>query len=374
MRPEFTAPDFTLGNSAEEIHRRMMESLPADIDDMPGGFPYDFTMPAAIEKSELINFTLMRALMVMFPQYAWGQWLDLHGSQVGLVRHEAVRAFGYLTITGIEGTKIPKGTVFCVPANGDAPAVCFATDEAAEIGRDGAVRAAVTAVEPGAGSNVKAGTVILAFKPIQGIVSIINEDNLTGGTEDESDESFYERIAMEYQSDYSNYIGNDEDYKRWAKAVPGIGDCIVISAWDGPGTVKLVLVDENGSPANGKLVQAVYDYIVSPDDRSKRILPTGTAKLSVVPAATKKISYLCTGMQLQENSSLEQIEKEFRAGVMKLYGKAKTQGVLRYNQVRSVLTGISGVEDFETFEMNEGMENITLLEEEYAVSDTVTFT
>lgn len=135
MRPEFTAPDFMLGNSVEEIHRRMMESLPADIDDMPGGFPYDFTMPAAIEKSELINFTLMRALMVVFPQYAWGEWLDLHGSQAGLIRHEPVRASGYLTIRGMEGTEIPKGSMFCVPAKGDAPAVCFAADEIVKLAK-----------------------------------------------------------------------------------------------------------------------------------------------------------------------------------------------------------------------------------------------
>ena len=43
MQPEFNRPEFLEGNSAEEIHERMMNNLPDDIDDMPGGFPYDMT-------------------------------------------------------------------------------------------------------------------------------------------------------------------------------------------------------------------------------------------------------------------------------------------------------------------------------------------
>ena len=59
--------------SRAEYTRRTMQdvkknffALPDGIDDMPGGFPYDFTMPTAIEKSELIQFHLVRTLMLMF--------------------------------------------------------------------------------------------------------------------------------------------------------------------------------------------------------------------------------------------------------------------------------------------------------------------
>lgn len=96
MQPEFNRPEFLEGNSAEEIHERMMNNLPDDIDDMPGGFPYDMTMPAALEKDEIINFHIVRALMIAFPEYAWDEWLDLHGRQVHLTRHEAEPAFGYV--------------------------------------------------------------------------------------------------------------------------------------------------------------------------------------------------------------------------------------------------------------------------------------
>ena len=54
-QPEFHRPECFDGSTTDEIHERMMASLPDDIDDMPAGFPYDFTRPAAEEKSEFIN-------------------------------------------------------------------------------------------------------------------------------------------------------------------------------------------------------------------------------------------------------------------------------------------------------------------------------
>ena len=46
-RPEFEIPDFIENMGPEQIHERMMASLPEDIDKMPGGFPFDYTMPTA---------------------------------------------------------------------------------------------------------------------------------------------------------------------------------------------------------------------------------------------------------------------------------------------------------------------------------------
>ena len=45
MQPEFIRPDFIENNSAEEIHQRMMNNLPADIDNMPGPFPFSCQLP-----------------------------------------------------------------------------------------------------------------------------------------------------------------------------------------------------------------------------------------------------------------------------------------------------------------------------------------
>lgn len=57
----------------------------------------------------------------------------------------------------------------------------------------------------------------------------------SGGAEEENDEDYYERIHAEFQ-DSQFYVANDADYIKWAKEVPGIGDCIVEPAvllWHG---------------------------------------------------------------------------------------------------------------------------------------------
>lgn len=366
---EFTNPDFIAGSSEQEIHERMMANLPDDIDDMPAGFPYDFTMPAAIEKSEFINYHMVRALMIAFPQYAWDEWLELHGQQVHIPRHEAEHATGYVNVTGTAGTVILAGTVFCTPATDISPALEYSANEEITIGADETATIPVTAVTAGIISNVAANTICIMAKPDKNISSITNAEAITGGAERESDDDYYDRIAAEYANSMT-YLGNDSDYIRWAKEA-GAGDCIVVSVFNGPGTVKLVLVDRNGEPANETLIKTVYDYIVSPTDRTKRLLPTACAELSCVAATTINIDYTCTGLLLDETTDIEQFKSDFRAAVMAVYDSAKTEGILRYNDVRPLISAISGVEDFDTFTMNGKTENIRLAQDEYPQTGTL---
>lgn len=373
MSYEFTPPEFVDGAEPEEIQQRMMDALPDGIDDMPGGFPYDFTMPTAIEKSELIQFHLVRTLMLMFPQYAWGDWLDLHAAAAGIERRPAGYASGSVTVTGDSGTVIPDGAIFCTEATDSTPALEYAADSMAIIPESGSVTVEVTAVEAGRESNTKKNTVVFALTSIKGLSTVNNPDDITGGTDVESDEDLLERIEEENFRDGATFIGNDSDYIRWAKEVVGVGDCIVVPTWNGPGTVKLIIVDSNGEPANARLIEAVYDHIVSPHDRSLRLLPTACAELTVEAATTKKISYTCTGLVYDDTTDIPTIVSQFKELVMKEYSEAKVEGILVYNQVRPLITDIPGVSDFDTFLMNGAEENIPLSNDEYAATDQVDF-
>lgn len=373
MSYEFTPPEFVDGAEPEEIQQRMMDALPDGIDDMPGGFPYDFTMPTAIEKSELIQFHLVRTLMLMFPQYAWGDWLDLHAAAAGIERRPAGYASGSVTVTGDPGTVIPDGAIFCTEATDSTPALEYAADSMAIIPESGSVTVEVTAVEAGRESNTKKNTVVFALTSIKGLSTVNNPDDITGGTDVESDEDLLERIEEENFRDGATFIGNDSDYIRWAKEVVGVGDCIVVPTWNGPGTVKLIIVDSNGDPANARLIEAVYDHIVSPHDRSLRLLPTACAELTVEAATTKKISYTCTGLVYDDTTDIPTIVSQFKELVMKEYSEAKVEGILVYNQVRPLITDIPGVSDFDTFLMNGAEENIPLSNDEYAATDQVDF-
>ena len=147
----------------------------------------------------------------------------------------------------------------------------------------------------------------------------------------------------------------------------------MIPTAEGPGTVKLVLVDSNGQPANEELVQAVYNYIVSPLDRSVRRLPTACAKLLCSPASTITIDFTIMGLIYEETTSILQIKKDFAETAKQVYLLAKQQNILRYNDMRPILSDLTGVLDFDEFLMNGEMKNILLGKEEYPETGRLDF-
>ena len=370
-QPEFTLPEYLSNQSAEEIHERMMNELPPDIDNMPGGFAHDFTMPAALEKDELINFHLVRTLQLAFPQYASDDWLDMHGAQVHIERRQATYAEGFVQITAEETTLISEGTTFLTPNSDQQESIEYISTEDVDAEAGTTVLVPVKAVEAGTGSNVGANAVTLMGTPSDAISEVTNPDPIAGGINQESDDDYYDRIAAEYQAAIT-FTGNDADYIRWAKAA-GAGDCFVIDAPDGPGTVGLIIVDPEGLPASQELINAVYDYIVSPSDRSARLLPTACAQLTVSTTEMVEITYTITGLVFDETTTLEQIKSDFADAALKEYPTAFNEGVLKYNNIRPLIKGISGVSDFSTFLINGNTKNITLSSGNYPQTDTLNF-
>lgn len=372
MSITFTPPEFVSGNSPQEIQQRMMSNLPGDLDNMPGGFPYDFTMPTALEKSELIQFHLVRTLMLMHPMWAWREWLDYHAKIAGIKRRPAGAASGVVTVTGVPGTQIPSGSVFLTPATDESPSIEFHTQNLCIIGEDGAVNVGVVAAEPGTNANVSAGTITLGLKPIKGVTSIVNQEPVTGGTQEEDDESLRERIQEANESRSASFVGNDSDYIRWAKEVVGVGTVIVVPEWDGPGTVKLVIMDANGQPANDNMLINVYDYIMCPQDRLQRKAPVG-ASLTVVAPAMVEVSYMAY-IVLVEGYELAVVTEAFRTNLLKYYQEAKKEMVLKYTKVAALLSDTVGVSDFTNFLINGDMKNIPLNQDQYPETLAIDFT
>ena len=178
---------------------------------------------------------------------------------------------------------------------GDAISLCDALltmpDEDALIIED-SVDIPITAVEAGVGSNVRAGSISIAFRPITGVVSIANAEAVTGGTDIEDDETYRERILEAYRAE-AHFTGCPADYVRWAREVSGVGFAVCIPEWDGPGTVKLVISDSNGEPASQAILSEVYEHIMSTSEASlERLAPIG-ATLTVVAPSPVGVTYTC---------------------------------------------------------------------------------
>lgn len=374
MTEEFVTPEFIDNSDPDTIQSRMMNNLPVDISDMPADFPYDFTMPTAIEISRLIQYNLTRTLMLMFPMWAWGEWLDLHGVSAKVTRKQASRASGHVTVTGTPGTVIKEGTVFCTEGTTDAGAIEFATTAEKTISDSGTVDIAVAAVIAGAAYNVTRNTVILQKKTNTNITSVNNESPIRGGTDEEDDDTYRERILEKLRSAEISFVGCDADYIRWAKEVPGVGSALVEAEFEGPGTVKVVISDPDGRAVGEETLQAVEDYIVSSKDRTKRLAPIG-ASVTISTVQDMSVTYRAI-LKLESDYSIDNVKEMFLTGLKSYYKTAKDNGEIRYTVVAALLSNTDGVADFSDFLINSGTNNISVASDYYPITtiDELSFT
>lgn len=369
--PEFQLPDWLKNQDAETIQKRMMEALPPDIDDTEGGFPWDFTMPTALEKAELLQFHAPEIIKIIFPEWAYGEYLDLHANRVSLTRRPAGFAYAELNIEGVKGTVIPAGFGFAVPSVNSEPAIEFRTIEEATIGEEGSVNVGVLAVEAGTKANVPADTIVIMVTPMRGITAISNPEKASGGTQAESDDSLRARIAEVEQGLLKGFTGCDADYIRWAKEVPGVGDPFVIANWDPnvKNSVKLVVLDANGEPANDHILELVYNHIISPDDRLQRKAPIG-AILTVVAPVMREVAYSLKAT-LDSGYDAATVAASIAERLQTYYARAKKENLVQYIEVHAIITLTPGIYDFTGLTMNGSAENIRLALDEYPATVSV---
>lgn len=368
MAEVFTMPDFLKGVDAESIQRRMMANLPPGIDDMPGGFPYDFTMPTALEIDKFANYQLALAIQCVFPNFAIGEWLDWHGAKVRVYRRAARQATGTLRVTGTIGITIPAGTIFCTAATSDGPSILYSTDKEIMI-ETGVADIPITAVDAGRGSNVMAEAIALAQKPIEGLTYIGNTNAITDGSDAEDDETYRDRILEVYRTELM-YVGNPADYVRWAKEVSGVGAVICIPEWDGPGTVKLVVTDTVGEPASESILNEVYDHIAKTADSLERLAPVGAA-LTVVAPVPVDVEYVCV-VKIGDTYALDNVRKSIEKNLSEYFDTAIEETELKYARCFSIVDRTEGVMDIKSVTINGKEENISISKEQYPRIKTLT--
>lgn len=351
-------PEFLQNKSTDEIHTQMLDSMPGDIDKSQGQHPYNYTRPTAMIASELCQQTLPEIIKLIFPMYAYGEWLDYHAQMRGISRRPATASSGTLQLTVTKNTNIPEGSQFSTASMDGQPSVVFETTQGKFNLPEGTTEVPVKCTQTGTVGNVIAGTVIFKLSQLSGVIAVTNQEAITGGTEEEDDDSLRARIVSLDQSQSVSYVGSVADYKRWSLEVPGVGGVTVIPAQDDSGLVTLVITDSNGDPANEEICQNVYDHIMSPADPELR-LTAPNVKLSVIPPTITELSISAT-VEVGTGSSLEAIKSVFIQAVQAYLDTARSDGEVRYTQIGKILAGIPGVYDYDALTLNSGATNISI--------------
>lgn len=341
---DYVTPDFLLHRSTEDNFNKIKTTMPENIDLSAGNHAWNMTRPTAIAMAEMCEYILPQVLQQIIPGWSYGTYLDGHAKSRNLYRRAATAATGTITITGASGTVIPYGSLFSTASVNDDPSVDYATTDAVTIPTAGVVTVPVRCTQTGIVGNTPAGTIILMSGKIKGITSVTNEVAVTGGTEQETDESLIARIDDVDKSQGNSYTGCAADYKRWATSVAGVGEATIISAQDDSGLVQIILTDANGTAATTNLCDSVYNYIMSPDEPDKRLAPIG-ARLAVSPPDTIVVSIKAT-IKLADNATIDTVKAAYMAKLAEYLPVAFADGEIKYTRVAAALASVDGANDY----------------------------
>lgn len=341
---EFQTPAFLQNKSVAELYAKIKDILPDDLDLSEGGHGWNLTRPVALMGAEICEYILPEVIKLILPEWSYGEFLEAHARRDGIYRKSATAAEGEITITGTPSTVIPAGSLFAYPSVSGEPSVDYATKTEVKIPESGSVKVGIVCTEPGVIGNTAANTIVLIAGKITGITAVTNEKEVDGGADEETDEKLYSRISEYDKTQGSSFIGNDADYKRWAKSVPGVGDATVIPAEDDSGVVTIVITNETGGEVDQALIDKVYNFIMSPNDRLMRLAPIG-AVLNVVAPETCALAIKAT-IELETGATIESVKAKFASELTLYLPQALEDQELKYSQIWAVLSGVEGVNDF----------------------------
>ncbi|RIJ63597.1 baseplate J/gp47 family protein [Rummeliibacillus sp. POC4] len=361
---EFVLPDF-LQESEEEIHKRMIDMAPPNYETSEGSLYWDHTAPTAMVRSRLVEYELTLTLMMMFPQFASGPFLDYHGEPIGVIRRPAAFAVGNVTLRGKPGTPIEAGSVVSTIGDENEAGLLFKITENGTVPEEGIISLRVMALEAGAISNVPAGTIQGIVNSIPGITSITNEEPLKDGTDVEDDETYRQRIIEHHQN--KPLSGARSDYVKWAKEVSGVGDVIVLPLWNGPKTVKVLITNSERELASEELIAAVQEHIAPDEDKGGGRAPIGAIvtvdTITLIPIDIQFTLEIETGYQMAD------VIENIKSSVNSYFSDLP---LVKWAEVIATIVNTTGVSDCSDVLLNDSTKNIILQIGERAVVGEVT--
>lgn len=351
--------------SSEDVIARMKSDLKNKANKLEGSFASDNIQAVGKEVANL--YSRLNYLNDMhYTETAEGVWLDKDGMQFGVDRKKATKAIGEVTFYGKDNTVIPSGFIV---SSGDLD---YQTTQYVTIS-DGKAVSKVIALMEGSLSNV-APNMIDKHDTLQGLERVTNEKEITGGTDEEQDEDYRERILIKKR--FQGTSGNIYHYLHWALEVDGVGRAKVFPLWQGAGTVKVSILDANQKKANEDLVLKVKTHIDGGADRNGEALaPIGA--LLTVSTAEEVILNINANVILRPEieAHSEMVEQAFKEELQIYIDKniSYKDNKLTVAKMIDILYSVEGIEDIENFKVNNSLDTIRIGEEEILKVGEVSF-
>lgn len=345
----------------ETILSRMLARFPSTIDKREGSVLWDLLSPKAIELAQAYA-SLDNVLNYTFATTTYGEYLDRKVAERGIFRKFG-KAKGLVNISVPIGTEVVTGTR--VSTNEQNP-VYFTISESA-VAENGIVSVTAEAEEVGEIGNVLAGTITVIYGELADIATVTNPATFTGGINEESDEELLQRYLEDVQKPTTS--GNKYHYIKWAKEIPGVADARCYPLWNGPGTVKVVVINaQKRSPAQS-VINEVAEYIESVKPVLADVTIEGVEEVSI-DISVKLTLKPGADLEVTRSSLISNVVKYFESMAFEETDDYK----VRYTAIGNAILDATGVLDYSDLKINNITSNIALTETEVPVIGAVTIT
>ena len=234
------------------------------------------------------------------------------------------------------------------------------------------------------GNGLIEGTEALPTTTIDGLEAASVGALIEIGTEPEDDEDYRDRIQERISGPAEN--GNKQHFKTWCESVNGVGHAKIIPLWNGPNTVKGIIYDDDGLPANALVIAKVQEY-VDPDldgDGEGDGLGEGAAEIgchfTAVAPDSLSVSVSAT-VTLASGYDIEDATESVRAAITEYLkqvaiesSSSTTSPIIRYNAIGGLIIDAEGVLDYSNLLVNGDTANIQPDTDEVCVLGTISLT
>lgn len=344
--------------AAADIQKELLANVSDDLDKSDGSFAYDILKSLAIqfEKQEQKNKDILDKMDV---ENLEGDELTRFVYQrTGLIRKPATYATTTVKISGSALTSINTGDLVA------AGEIFYEVTEDVITNETGVAYVVVRCQLPGIVGNVPANQIVSFPVTLSGITSVMNEQAVTNGYEEETDDDLRERYYEKLQK--PGKAGNEFHYLEWARSVTGVGKAKVFPRWNGALTVKVSILDENIGVATEELIKSVTDYI-----ETQR--PFG-AIVTVATGVELPIS-ISAAIRIEQNYELQDVSELLKNKIADYLKKLSyVSDYVSYAQIGREILDVPGVVDYQDLLLNGLAENVQLGEESVPVVGETTWT
>ncbi|NLI90205.1 MAG: baseplate J/gp47 family protein [Epulopiscium sp.] len=329
------------------ILQRMLDRVPNNLDKRESSIIYNALAPVAMEVMEMY-FEMNRIMLETFADTSSREYLILRAYERGLKPTPATNAI----LKGVFNIDIPIGARFSL---GDLHY------ETIDKIADNQYR--MVCESKGVIGNNNLGDLI-PVEYIDGLENAELVELLIPGEDEESTESLRSRYLDSYNA--QAFGGNKADYKEKTNSLPGVGGTKVYRAWNGPGTVKLVVIDSQYNRPTNELISQVQTAIdptvnegeglgIAPIDHIVTVVPVG-----------EELIHVTTDITCQEGYTWEDIKTNVETAIDNYFAEldgmwADNENlVVRISQIETRLLNLTGVLDIENTKINGMAENIIL--------------